>query len=129
MCLEYSLCGLSTLKSVPPLCRLVPPREGPCRAVPVRFLWSKHRKRWLNHTFLLDTAFWPGLGWCHMRRSERAENQPKNPRKTSLSAQSAISVCRLMTLDRIDTELAFEAAAEPSPSSHPLPIQAPICTT
>ena len=29
------------------------------------------KKVWLNHTFSLDTAFWPGLDWCHMRRSER----------------------------------------------------------
>ena len=84
---------------------------------------------WLNHTFLLDTAFGPGLGWCHMRRSERAENQPKNPRNPSFPAQSASPVCRLMTLDRIDTELAFEAAAEPSPSPLRQLIQAQICTT
>ena len=91
-------------------------------------MWSKHRKKCIIHTFSLDTAFGPGLGRCHMRRSERAKNPPKNRKNPSSTAHSAISVCRLMTLDRIDTELAFEAAAEPSPSPLRQLIQAQICT-
>ena len=61
-----------------------------------------------------------------VRASQEPAKKPQNP---SFPAHSAISVCRRMTLDRIDTELAFEAAAEPSPSPLRQLIQAQICTT
>ena len=84
---------------------------------------------WMIHTFSLDKCFWLGLGWCHMKRSKQAETPPKSSLYTSCTARFSDPVCRLMTLDRIDTELAFEAAAEPSPSPLRQLIQAQICTT